>query len=284
MNFSREQSFIKRTDQPPQPILETGPKKEIISPEPWLNIKREQDYLVLISSLEKMNPKEQIAWLGLVLETDFTEAEAENISVRIVESADSSQIANYPIKRPVIECATQEGVALLATKIGHAQPEKVGGFNLVGGRLIKKGLGEVDIIVSTKNSGTTQHEIRHSIEPKIRAGMERALSEIFAYAGQYIKTGDWQGLEKSVTDELYFDAYKTGLNDIAPEQRETFTADEKALFFKEVHQAVEQLKKRTMEIGEISALRELIITGSLVEYTDEEFRKRKAEMAKLKIR
>lgn len=249
-----------------------------------MDLKREQAYTSLIANLEKMNHREQIAWLSLILETEFTEEEAKKIKILFVDSPDASKIANYPIKRPVIECTDAKTVILLAEKTGLTNPEKVGDFVLSGGRLSKKGPDNTGLIVTTNNPETTKHEIRHSIEPRQRFGLERALSEVFAYAEECIKTREWQKLEKFVTDEMYFDTYKTGTNDIDPQIREQFLTDEKARFKKEVHQIVEQLRKRIEEIGEIPALRELLTIGSIIEYTDEEFRKKREEMTKINVR
>lgn len=259
-------------------------EKEKTPPESWLDIELEQSYASLIADLKKMSHKEQIVWLGLLLETDFTEAEAEKIQLRLIESTDASKIANYQIKRPIIECADPETVVLMAKKVGHQQPERVGGFIMVGGRFRKNGLGEMGLIVTPKNPGTIKHEIRHSIEPKQYSGLDRALSEIFAYAELYVKNGEWQKLEEMVVNEVYLNTYKTSPKEIPLDMQEKFSADERALFQKEVHQAIEQLKKRVTQIGEIPALRELLTAGSLRQYYDDEFQMKVAEMATMKIR
>lgn len=261
----------------------TKKKEEESLPEPWLDLKKEQTYTSLINSLEKMSHTEQITWLGLILNTEFTEEDAQNIKILFVDSPDASKITNRQIRRPIIECSDAKTLVLLAQKTNHSQPEKVGGFVLTGEKLKKNGLEGIGLIVTTNNPETTKHEIRHSIEPKERFGTDRALSEIFAYAERYIKTNEWQKLEEMVLNEVYFDTYKTGTNDIDPRIREQFTEDEKKLFENQVHSAIMHLKKQVANNGELPALRELLTIGSLQEYYDEDLKKRKDQMAKMKI-
>lgn len=224
--------------------MEAGSEVRVArQPQPWLNRRREVAYDVVAKTLrgqiESGNTTPYAAFKALLpslattwrqrLDASLTAEDRGGFALRVVRSPHLSEVAGYPIVRPVFVVSDDKVYrkvdAVLRTSPAprilwpdeqqEARQQSNTGIH-AHGRAIPIDLPGADIsgldmVIARDNPDTIEHETRHTVDPQKRTGYDRILEEMFAYYEQHvIKRNDWNGFSTAVMARGYYEQYSRG--------------------------------------------------------------------------
>lgn len=112
---------------------------------------------------------------------------------------------------------------------------------------------DTGIIVSTDKPEAIDHEMRHSIEPFLRTGYDRLLSELFAYYDFYINS---PGIVNMVGSENYYENYSA-------QASQRISQEEWSVL---VRKCVDKARKLRVQFGDIRTQRMIICAKTVKDF------------------